>query len=173
MTQEPRLGCGAAILQQGKLLLIKRRRAPEADHWGLPGGKVDLLETVEHAVGREINEELGIRLGDLELLCVVDLIDADGPEHWVAPVYLATQFEGTPHLVEPEKHSDFGWFALDALPEPLTESTRVAARHLRSRMALAPNGAKTPNRTTLAAMLEAERLAARFSGGEEPNGEVP
>ena len=138
MTQEPRLGCGAAILQDGKLLLIKRLRSPEADHWGLPGGKVDLLETVEHAVKREIDEELGIQLGDVELLCVVDLIDADGAEHWVAPVYLATKFEGTPRLVEPEKHSDFGWFALHDLPAPLTESTRVAARHLLSRNAQVP-----------------------------------
>ncbi len=135
MTQEPRLGCSAAILRDGKLLLIKRLRSPEADHWGLPGGKVDLLETVEYAVKREIDEELGIQLGDVELLCVVDLIDADGPEHWVAPVYLATQFKGDPHLVEPEKHSDFGWFALQDLPEPLTESTRVAAHHLLSRNA--------------------------------------
>ena len=138
MTQEPRLGCGAAILQDGKLLLIKRLRSPEADHWGLPGGKVDLLETVEHAVKREIDEELGIQLGEVELLCVVDLIDADRPEHWVAPVYVTAQFEGTPRLVEPEKHSDFGWFALHDLPAPLTESTRVATRHLLSRNAQVP-----------------------------------
>ncbi|MDR3396047.1 MAG: NUDIX domain-containing protein, partial [Pandoraea sp.] len=75
MKQEPRLGCGAAIVQRdGKLLLIQRRRMPEADHWGLPGGKVDWLEPVERAVKREIQEELGIQPGELELLCVADHI---------------------------------------------------------------------------------------------------
>jgi ADP-ribose pyrophosphatase YjhB (NUDIX family) len=46
----PRLGCGAAILRAGRLLLVQRRRPPEAGHWGLPGGKVDWLETVPAAV---------------------------------------------------------------------------------------------------------------------------
>ncbi len=44
MSHEPRLGCGAAIIQDGEVLLIQRRCEPEAGHWGLPGGKVDWLE---------------------------------------------------------------------------------------------------------------------------------
>ena len=127
---EPRLGCGAAIVREGRLLLIQRLREPEANHWGLPGGKVDWLEPVELAVKREILEELDIRLGDIELLCVIDQIDPHKQEHWVAPVYVTGQFEGTPRLVEPEKHAAFGWFALDALPEPLTAATRAALPRL-------------------------------------------
>lgn len=131
---EPRLGCGAAIVQDGRILLIQRLREPEALHWGLPGGKVDWLEPVEQAVKREILEELGIHLGALELLCVVDQIDPNTPEHWLAPVYLAEQFDGTPRLVEPEKHAAFAWFALDALPAPLTAATRAALPRLLARL---------------------------------------
>lgn len=131
--QAPRLGCGAAIVQDGKILLIQRLREPEAGCWGLPGGKVDFLEPVELAVRREIEEELGITMHDITLLCVVDQINADKPEHWLAPVYLATGFDGVPSVVEPEKHAAIGWFALDDLPGELTTSTRYAQRALAAR----------------------------------------
>jgi len=126
MNEQPRLGCGAAIVQGGRLLLVRRLREPEAGCWGLPGGKVDWLEPVEQAVRREIEEELAIRLASLSLLCVVDQIDAQRGEHWLAPVYLAEAFEGEVRNVEPEKHSDVGWFALDSLPKPITVATRRA-----------------------------------------------
>ena len=133
MNAQPRLGCGAAIVQDGRLLLVRRLRKPEAGCWGLPGGKVDWLEPVEQAVRREIEEELAIRLTSLSLLCVVDQIDAQLGEHWLAPVYLADTFDGEVRNVEPEKHSDIGWFALDGLPEPLTVATRRAACALNER----------------------------------------
>lgn len=133
MNAQPRLGCGAAIMQDGRLLLVRRLREPEAGCWGLPGGKVDWLEPVEQAVRREIEEELAIRLTSLCLLCVVDQIDAQRREHWLAPVYLTDTFDGEVRNVEPEKHSDIGWFALDGLPEPLTVATRKAACALNER----------------------------------------
>lgn len=127
----PRVGCGAAILRDGKLLLIKRRRHPEAGHWGLIGGKVDRFEAVPDAVLREVREETGLELADLRLLCVVDQIDPAADEHWVSPVYTAGRIVGEPRLVEPEKHAALEWFALDDLPAPLTVTARQAIAALR------------------------------------------
>lgn len=127
------MGCGVAVLRDGKLLLIRRDRAPEGGCWSLPGGKVELWEGIEAATRREIAEELGIRLGALELLCVVDLLVPEEGAHWVSPVFLATAFEGEPVLLEPEKHSDLGWFRLDALPGPLARSAVEAAEALQFR----------------------------------------
>lgn len=90
----PRVGCGAAILRDGRLLLVKRRRNPEAHHWGLPGGKVDPFETVPAAVAREIHEEIGLSITPQTLLCVVDQIDQAQGQHWVAPVYLVEDWRG-------------------------------------------------------------------------------
>lgn len=127
MTGTIRVGCGAFITDdQGRLLLVKRRRDPEAGHWGLPGGKVDFLEPVPDAVRREIAEELGITIVLTGLLCVVDQIDVDSASHWVNPVYRARITAGTPRLMEPDALADWGWFAIAALPGPLTLSTRVA-----------------------------------------------
>lgn len=127
----PRLGCGAAILRDGKLLLVKRRRAPEAGCWGLPGGKVDWLEPVAAAVAREIAEELGLAIRPERLLCVIDHIDPQAGEHWVAPVYLVEDAVGDAVVQEPEALAACGWFALDDLPAPLTRATLQAVPHLR------------------------------------------
>ncbi|RSU47578.1 NUDIX hydrolase [Sphingobium yanoikuyae] len=130
---EPRVGCGAAILRDGKLLLVQRRREPEAGHWGLPGGKVDLLETMAAATEREIFEELGLTIRARELLCLTDQIDAERGTHWVAPVYLVEDAQGETAVMEPEALAGCGWFALHALPQPLTLSTRAALAALRAR----------------------------------------
>lgn len=135
MPNEPRVGCGVAIFRDRRLLLIRRARPPEAGCWSLPGGKIDLWERTEAAARREIAEELGVTLGDIELLCVVDLVKPEEDAHWVSPVFLATDFEGEPRLLEPEKHTGLEWFALDALPCPLASSAEEAAAVLRSRSA--------------------------------------
>jgi 8-oxo-dGTP diphosphatase len=127
----PRVGCGAAIVRDGRILLIRRAREPEAGCWSLPGGKVDPFETVQAAARREVVEELGIELVGERLLCVVDMIDQEHGEHWVAPVYVADRFVGEPRIMEPLKHTGLDWFALNALPHPLATSAEMAARMLR------------------------------------------
>ncbi len=127
---EPRSGCGVAIVVDGRVLLLQRLREPEAGCWGIPGGKVELFETVERAARREIAEELGVELGALRLLAVTDQIDESRGTHWISPVLLATAFEGEPRNLEPAKHAAIGWFALDDLPHPLTASTRAAVHAL-------------------------------------------
>ncbi|MDO9336579.1 MAG: NUDIX domain-containing protein [Caulobacter sp.] len=118
--REPRLGVGACIVNEGRLLLFRRLREPDAGCWSIPGGKVDFLEPIEEGLRREVAEETGLVLGALRLLCVTDQIYPDVPEHWVAPTYLATSFTGEAVNREPHKHEGMDWFALDNLPAPLS-----------------------------------------------------
>lgn len=129
----PRVGCGVAILRNDQLLLVKRKRNPEAGHWGLPGGKVDPYEKVADTAAREIDEELGIQIKAPELLCVVDQIDRAGGQHWVAPVFFVETFIGEPAIREPDALAEMGWFDLSALPAPLTEATLQALQALEGR----------------------------------------
>ncbi|WP_212376892.1 NUDIX hydrolase [Acetobacter persici] len=131
--REPRLGCGALILQEGSILLLRRLRAPEAGCWGLPGGKVDAFETVPAAVAREVLEETGLVIHQPALLCVVDQIDAVAGTHWVAPVYTVSGFTGQARVQEPHKHGGLDWFPLTALPAPLTHATTMALAALREK----------------------------------------
>ncbi len=128
--QRPRIGCGAAILDdQGRLLLVKRVKNPEADHWGVPGGKLDWGEAARACAEREVNEELGITIKGGRVLAVTDMVADD--YHWVAITYAVESFTGEPVIQEAHAMHDWGWFALDALPSPLTASTRDAVTALR------------------------------------------
>lgn len=126
MTRFVEAGCGAAIRDgEGRLLLIQRLREPEAGAWGLPGGKIDFGERAEDTACREIREELGIEIELTGLACIAETIDGGDGRHWVAPVFGARIVSGEPEILEPEKHGGWGWFALDALPAPLTAATRA------------------------------------------------
>jgi 8-oxo-dGTP diphosphatase len=127
----PGLGVGLAILRDGKLLLCRRMKAPEAGHWNIVGGKVDHGEPAADAASREAEEETGLTIGPITYLGVTEqIIKADG-QHWVSLLYKATETEGEPQLTEPDKLSEIGWYDLDALPEPLSVFTRAVLPYLR------------------------------------------
>jgi 8-oxo-dGTP diphosphatase len=123
--KEPGVGCGAAIVRDGRLLLVKRLRAPEAGTWSLPGGKVDFGERVEEAVKREILEEVGVAIALERPLGIVEMIGLDA-QHWVSPIYLARIVEGEARNIEPEKHGGVEWFSFDAPPAPLSLAAKQA-----------------------------------------------
>lgn len=121
----PRVGCGALIRNdQNEILLVKRLRDPEAGCWGFPGGKVDFGETVEAATCREICEELGIGIKIVSLAHLVNFIDLENNQHWLAPVYNAVISTGIPQIKEPLALSELAWFSRNSLPENITEATR-------------------------------------------------
>lgn len=101
--REPRVGCGVAILRDGKILLIHRLREPEAGTWSLPGGKVDWLEKAAVAAMREVEEELGIQVTLGPLIGVLDMIDRAGRFHWVSPIGRAADVVGESRIMEPHK----------------------------------------------------------------------
>jgi 8-oxo-dGTP diphosphatase len=126
---KPGVGCGAAILRDGRLLLVKRLKAPEAGSWNLPGGKIDFGERAADAVKREVAEELGVEIEVGRSLGFVEMIvDA---QHWVSPIYQAAIRRGEPFNAEPEKHEGFVWADLADPPTPLAIAARAAIRALR------------------------------------------
>ena len=147
--RQPGVGCGAAIVRDGKLLLIQRRRPPEAGHWNLPGGKAEFLERLEDAVIREIREEIGVAVVIKDFLCLVQMLGVDG-QHWVSPVYRASLLGGEPCLCEPDKISAVAWFDLDRLPAPLAQAASEAATALKLTKKPASLRAKRSNDETKA-----------------------
>jgi mutator protein MutT len=125
----PGVGCGAAIVREGQLLLVKRLRAPEAGHWSLPGGKVEFGESVADAVRREIREEVGLEIELGKSLGIVEMIGFDD-QHWVSPIFLAEAPQGEARNNEPDKLDAIAWVALDAPPSPLALSARKALQAL-------------------------------------------
>jgi ADP-ribose pyrophosphatase YjhB (NUDIX family) len=75
--KRPIVGIGVVIWRDGRVLLIQRGQPPRAGSWSLPGGVQELGETVSEAARREVREETGLELGELQLVDVVDSIERD------------------------------------------------------------------------------------------------
>lgn len=73
----PVVGVAAMIFSDDSILLIKRGNEPAKGRWGLPGGVVELGETVREAVAREVEEETGILVRPVELLDIFNNIIRD------------------------------------------------------------------------------------------------
>lgn len=127
----PGVGVGLAILRDGKLLLYKRMRPPEVGYWNIVGGKVDVLEPAELAAKREAEEETGLSIGKIEFVSATEQIVEADRQHWISLLYKTDDVAGEAQLTEPDKLSDFGWFALDDLPEPLSAFTKAILPFLR------------------------------------------
>jgi len=126
----PGVGVGLVVTRQGRILLYRRVNAPEAGFWNIVGGKVDAMEPAANAARREAEEETGLKIGRIDFLCVTEqIIEADA-QHWVSLIYRCEDFTGEATLTEPDKLSEMGWFALDALPHPLSAFTKAALHYL-------------------------------------------
>jgi len=73
----PLVGTGALILQDGKLLLIRRGAQPGQGKWSIPGGLVELGENVQDAMVRETKEEVGLDVEAVKLMDVFDSVTLD------------------------------------------------------------------------------------------------
>ena len=75
--KQPIIGVGAVIIKDGKILLEKRKNEPGKGKWSIPGGLVELGESVEQTVIREVKEETGLEVEKPEHIDVVDNIIRD------------------------------------------------------------------------------------------------
>jgi 8-oxo-dGTP diphosphatase len=76
----PRVGVGAVVVQDGRVLLVRRGVPPNLGLWAIPGGGLEVGETLREGAEREILEETGIRIRAGEMIFAGDLMerDADG-----------------------------------------------------------------------------------------------
>lgn len=94
----PIVGVGAVIVDAGKVVLIRRRFEPMQGHWTLPGGGVEVGETLEAAVAREMREETGLEVEVGPVIEVFDRITRDDDArvryHYVLVDYLCWPVAG-------------------------------------------------------------------------------
>jgi len=96
------------------IVLIQRKNPPHG--WAIPGGFVDVGETVEQAACREMQEEVGLDVSITGLLGVYSRPDRDPRGHTVTVIYTG-EASGSP--VAADDAADVGTFTRDTLPAPL------------------------------------------------------
>jgi 8-oxo-dGTP diphosphatase len=96
--ERPIVGVGAVIVDDGKVVLIRRKYEPLQGQWSLPGGGVEIGETLEGAVAREMVEETGLDVMVGPVIEVFDRIMRDDEErvryHYVLIDYLCWPIAG-------------------------------------------------------------------------------
>jgi ADP-ribose pyrophosphatase YjhB (NUDIX family) len=96
--ERPIVGVGAVIIDAGKVVLVRRRYEPLAGQWSLPGGTLELGETLETGAAREIREETGLYVEVGPIIEVFDRIMLDDERrvryHFVLIDYLCRPVGG-------------------------------------------------------------------------------
>lgn len=115
-----KVGVGVMILKDGKVLLGKRKNSHGAGEYAFPGGHLEYMEGFEECALREIKEECGIEIENLEFLFLANLTQY-APKHYVHIGLVADWKSGVPVVLEPDKSESWDWFDLNNLPEPLFE----------------------------------------------------
>lgn len=104
-------------LRGREVLLVERGKAPARGLWGLPGGAVEVGETIEEAVAREVLEETNVVVKPLELLTVFNSInrDDDGKvrTHFILFEYLCEYVSG--EVIAGDDAPDARWVSIDDL----------------------------------------------------------
>jgi ADP-ribose pyrophosphatase len=122
----PQVGVGAVVFHQNRVLLIKRGQAPNKNQWAIPGGRIQLGETLQQAAEREILEETGIRIKAGKPVFSFDLIQHDDEQqcqwHYVVVDLDAEYLSGDP--VAGDDAVEARWVSADELTElPVNETT--------------------------------------------------
>jgi 8-oxo-dGTP diphosphatase len=97
----PICGVGVVVWKGDSVLLIQRGQPPRLGDWSLPGGAVELGETLREAARREVREECGIEIAIGEMIDAIDLMRRDDAGrvqyHFVVIDFAATYVSGTLH----------------------------------------------------------------------------
>jgi 8-oxo-dGTP diphosphatase len=127
----PLVGVGAVIIEDGRVLLVKRGHPPLAGEWSIPGGVLELGETLREAVVREAQEETSLSVATADLLGVYDRVlrDDDGRTlyHFVLVDFLCRRVRGKAHAADDA--DEVRWFTpAEARELPLAEDTAEVIR---------------------------------------------
>lgn len=114
----PLVGVGAVIIENDRVLLVKRAHPPLQAQWSIPGGVLEVGELVREAAVREAREETGLIVEAVELLGVYDRV-LRNPEqrvqyHYVLIDFLCRQVAG--ELAAASDAAEVRWFAREELP---------------------------------------------------------
>lgn len=115
----PRVAVGAVVFRKHRVLLVQRGQAPAEGLWAIPGGSVEIGETLQEAAEREIREETGVIIRAREPIFTFDAIEKDGEGrvrfHYVIVDLLADYVAGTPR---PSADAvDAGWVSAEQLSQ--------------------------------------------------------
>jgi len=119
MSQAPRVGVGVIITRGARVLLLRRLNVHGAGSWSTPGGHLDFGESPEECAIREVKEETNVEIADVRFRAITDdVFEAEG-RHYITIWMEGRCLAGEARVNAAYEMTEVGWFAWDALPQPL------------------------------------------------------
>lgn len=144
--KSPIVAVGAVVIERGRVLLVQRGREPSKGKWSLPGGKLELGESLADGVAREVQEETGLIVEAIELIELIDRIHRENGSggdcvrfHYVIADYLCRVVGGilqaasdadAVRWIERAEWNSYSALALDPITVRVIESGWQRARLL-------------------------------------------
>lgn len=114
----PRIGVAVIVVKSGQVLLGKRKGAHGEGTWAFPGGHLRFGETIEACAHREVREETGLTIKDLQLGPYTNDLFSDENKHYLTLYVIARFSMGPLETREPDKCEGWKWFDWSRLPHP-------------------------------------------------------
>ena len=116
--------CDMVLVEDGKVLLIKRAYEPFKGQWAIPGGRLEGDETAEQCAAREMKEETGF---DIEIIKLTGLYSdpARDPRKIIAAGFLVRRIGGK--MAAGDDAGEAQWFSLSDLPQLCADHEKILA----------------------------------------------
>jgi ADP-ribose pyrophosphatase YjhB (NUDIX family) len=151
----PKPCANAVVVEDDKVLLVRRAKAPWAGGWCTPGGFSEAGEHPIETIEREVLEETGLRVAVTGYIGVwvdgyADASNSPGTDFINVAYYTAVLLDDAPPAIDELEVSEIGWFAWDELPAELAPPGTLAAVLAAARQTTEihdrPTTARTPPR---------------------------
>lgn len=126
--QRPNVGIGIIIQNTNGEILVGKRKGSHSPFYSIPGGHLEMGETFEAAIQKEVLEETSLIIETPVVLSITNNLrtyETTGIHH-VSVNMFTDKFEGTPKVMEPEKCENWFWVNPQKLPQPHFDASEFA-----------------------------------------------
>lgn len=127
----PQIAVGTIVIKDSEVLLVRRKQPPGMGLWAIPGGRVELGETLQEAAEREVGEETGVTVRAGHPVYTFDLIERDDAGriryHYIIVDLMADYVAGNPN--PSDDASEARWVTSEELDDlPASHTTKEVLR---------------------------------------------
>jgi len=119
MPQRPKVGVGVIVTKDDQVLLMKRQNSHGHGTWAPPGGHLEYGESFDVCAIRETLEETGLVIANPTFRAITNDVFVEEEKHYITVWVEAKHISGEPIINSVRELSQIGWFAWDALPQPI------------------------------------------------------
>lgn len=110
---------GVFVIKDNKFIMGCRKGAHGKNSWSVPGGHLEFGENLTFGAAREVREETGLEIKNIEIVGITNDIFKKENIHYITIWFTSHWKSGIPRIIEPDKFISVDWYNFDNLPKNL------------------------------------------------------